>query len=217
MSTEASPTPSSSQPTPTPPSQQTPAKPLLLAAYKYSDPSRKRRVKVPSNILWKDFLSLFYSRLDISSDVGIEIFDERGSEIVTVDDLVDNDVLVIREVPSRAQPGKSAWPSSGTSGGNRYRCVPPTDPFGRSHDQAPPSHMMPLSNTPGMKPHDILTEDHLTTVMLGTPHLSHFIQCNSFGYYFLAEVNNIKFMPSQGKARKAHCIVKVPHFNKGMV
>jgi len=65
-------------------------RPLIVAAYHYGAPYRKRRVKVPPNINWKDFLGLLYSRLNISPDFDVEIYDEKGIEIVSVEDLVEN-------------------------------------------------------------------------------------------------------------------------------
>lgn len=198
-------------------------KPLLLAAYKFGEPYRKRRVKVPSDILWKNFLALFYSRLELNRDLDIEIFDENGIEIVSVDDLVDNDVLVVKE--KRTTKSKtssslsSSWPHHH---GNRQGVVTKDttgDPSQRSHDQTQPQphHVTPApgqlsSNT---RLHLGGSGSHTLTIMLGPPVLSHFIQCNSFGHYFLAEAENLKIKLVPGKSRKVHCVVKVPHVNIG--
>ena len=187
---------------PTPPTHPT-TKPLLLAAYRYDDPSRKRRVKVPSDISWKDFLSLFYSRLEISHNVEIEIFDERGIEIVSVEDLVDNDVLVIRE----KRPKLSL-----TSSNRQLVRDTLNDPLRRMHNQAPPSHVTSISKGFNARSH-MGVGDHTSSMIVGVPLLSHFIRCNSFGYYFLAEGVTMKSVQTQGVGRikKAHCIVKIPH------
>ncbi len=157
--------------------------PLIVAAYLHGDPSRKRRVKVPPNIKWADFLALFYSRLDLSPNTEIEIFDERGIEIVACEDLIANDILVVRE--KRHTHSRHSERMS-------------HDLTGRSHDLA------------GMS--------HDGSVMMGTPLLSHFIQSNSFGYYFLAQVDNLPSgtpqggtrTPSGGRVRKTHCVLKIP-------
>ena len=72
--------------------------PLIIAAYRQGDPSRKRRVKVSPNIKWAEFLDLFYDRFGVSRDLAIEIYDEKGIEIVCVEDLLQDDVLVVKEV-----------------------------------------------------------------------------------------------------------------------
>ena len=193
-------------------------RPLIVAAYRYGEPFRKRRVKVPTNIKWKEFLALIYSRLEIDTGLNIEIYDEQGIEIVDVDDLVENDVLVVRDMPSSmkfypksAAKGRPLNPIGGATGkeGNgemiqRYpeqtNSIPAEVPVPavvmRSHD----------------KSRDLSSEH---SMMVSTPQLSHFIQLNSFGYYFLAEVENMKLVPTHGKIKKIHCIVKVPHCQKG--
>lgn len=193
---------------PAPPSST--RKPLIIAAYRYGDPSRKRRVKVPPDTPWPEFLALLYSRLEIDRDLAIEICDENDIGIVSVDDLVDNEVLVVKERQS-LDGGKAQWGYGGGSVG-RYgggRDAPP-DPYRRSHDQALPTtaHMMPISKLSRSR---VGGESAASSVIVGAPQLSHFIQCNSFGYYFLAEADNVRLAQSQGKARKAHCIVKVPY------
>lgn len=186
----------------------------------------------------------------------MEICDERNIEIVSVEDLVDNEVLVVKErhhagggAPpwgvhgantastwGQMPPKSSAWgnlDSNSTWGapggvapswGVQSAATPTSTPFSRSHDQAftsniPPSMMSSKGGVPsngngsrsrqGQNGGDSTPSSH---VILGVPHLSHFIQCNSFGYYFLAEADNMR-LQQQGhsKGRKAHCIVKVPH------
>ena len=191
-------------------------RPLIVAAYRFGEPFRKRRVKVPPNIRWKDFLALVYSRLEIDQNSNIEIYDEQGIEIVDVDDLVENDVLVVRDMPpsmkssskssGRGQPTNvlGAWPGAGmgrTDGGELVQ-----------------RHPEQSSNTAAavMKSHDKSHDLGEHSMMVSTPQLSHFIQLNSFGYYFLAEVENMKLVPTHGKIKKIHCIVKVPHCQKGI-
>lgn len=199
-------------------------RPLIVAAYRYGEPFRKRRVKVPTNIKWKEFLALVYSRLEIDVSLSIEIYDEQGIEIVDVDDLVENDVLVVRDMPAtmKSYPKSTAKgkPSmnpiggvAGREGGGEVTQRYPEQANGalgvsvpavavRSHDR---SHD---------KSRDLGGEH---SMMVSTPQLSHFIQLNSFGYYFLAEVENMKLVPTHGKIKKIHCIVKVPHCQKGML
>ena len=210
---------------PSPPSHQAvDKKPILLAAYKFGEPYRKRRVKVPPDLLWKDFLALFYSRLELNRDLDIEIFDENGIEIVSVDDLVDNDILVVRE-KKHPKPVKMVASSAGGASwshnpGNRQGMASRNasgDPCWRSHDQAPPHHSTPaaLHSSSSNRPHPGRSGCHTFSMMLGPPVLSHYIQCNSFGYYFLAEAENLKMNPVTGRSRKVHCVVKVPHVNIG--
>ena len=168
--------------------------PLIVAAYLYGDPSRKRRVKVPPNIKWTEFLALFYSRLQLSPNLEIEIFDEKGIEIVSVDDLVEGDVLVVKEKwpkPSLAHTSKSMKNDTSMFAGSDSHSVVSVQTC-MSHDLRRMSH-----------------DQELSSVLVRAPGLSHFIQCNSFGYYFLAEVQNMKVLPDQ-KVRKTHCVIKVP-------
>ena len=171
-------------------------RPLIVAAYRYGASSRKRRVKVPPNINWLDFLGLFYSRLNISPDFDIEIYDEKGIEIVSVEDLVENDVLVVKE--KLVKKGAA-------------RMDQDTPPLMVPHAQ----FQLDESSTLIAKATAASSHDQ-DLFPLGVPHLSHFIQSNSFGFYFLAEVENIRLLPMQGKIRKTHCIVKVPHNEKAM-
>jgi hypothetical protein len=200
-------------------------KPLIIAAYRYGDPSRKRRVKVPPDTPWSEFLSLLYSRLEISREFEIEICDENDIGIVSVDDLVDNEVLVIKE--KAPMDGKAQWGYGGS--GRRYgadggRSIH-LDPYHQQHDPAMSAaggHLMSISKLPSSARTRIggsgdPTSSYAPSVIVGTPQLSHFIQCNSFGYYFLAESDNVRLAQSQGKARKAHCIVKVPYQQGGFL
>ena len=213
--------PSSSKP-------ECPRKPLILAAYKYGEPHRKRRVKVPVDILWKDFLTLFYSRFELNYDLDIEVFDENGIEIVSVDDLVDGDILVVREKHPVKTKTSSSLPASASS------ALPPRhhhqssqhgmlgrdrtgDMSQRSHDQTMPNNMtptpLPLSSSAQLHPGE--SGSHTPTMMVAMPTLSHFIQSNSFGHYFLAEAENLKVKVVPGKSRKVYCVIKVPHINLG--
>jgi hypothetical protein len=196
-------------------------RPLIVAAYRYGEPFRKRRVKVPTNIKWKEFLALIYSRLEIDTNLNIEIYDEQGIEIVDVDDLVENDVLVVRDMPASMK----SYPKSATKG-------KPMNPLGGGvgtggreggrgemiHQRYPePANSVAIPAVV-VRSHD-KSRDHgfEHSMMVSTPQLSHFIQLNSFGYYFLAEVENMKLVPTHGKIKKIHCIVKVPHCQKGML
>ena len=174
-------------------------RPLIVAACRYGDSRPKRRVKVPPNISWKEFLGLFYSRLGISPEFEIEVFDEKGIEIVSVEDLVENDVLVVkekREKPVHLQPSPQPF---------KFGSRSPRPSSVHLGEQSESSRVARArSAEPG---------DQFLTPM-GVPHLAHFIQSNSFGYYFLAEVENMKLLPARGKVKKTHCIVKVPHCEK---
>ena len=180
-------------------------RPLIVAAYHYRDPLRKRRVKVPPNILWKDFLGLFYSRLNIDPDSEIEVFDEKGIEIVSVEDLVENDILVVKEFPSHRHVAKYDLKHESRS---RPSSAMRFSPHGQGSRATSP---LSISKATGIRTPD--PSDPAPTPM-GVPQLSHFIQSNSFGYYFLAEVENMKLLPAHGKIKKTHCIVKVPHCEK---
>ena len=185
-------------------------RPLIIAAYRYGDPFRKRRVKVAPNIAWKEFLGLVYSRLEISPDSDIEIYDEKGIEIVSVEDLVENDILVVKEVnvktaQTKRQPVASspaAAAAAHASFGHSY--PPPHHPSGHMTSSS-------VAQATSSRSHDIGNQSH---GVMGMVQLAHFIQSNSFGYYFLAEVENVRLLPSQGKLKKTHCIVKVPHTDK---
>lgn len=186
-------------------------RPLIVAAYRYGDPFRKRRVKVPLNISWNEFLGLFYSRLNIGPDAEIEIFDEKGIEIVSVEDLVENDILVVKEkhqkvLPHISKPSTKASPEVEIYGSRSLA----------SHSPNPlPSSMAPVARAATMRLCDQTYNLHdLSLTPMGVPQLAHFIQSNSFGYYFLAEVENMKLLPPHGKFKKTHCIVKVPHCEK---
>ena len=193
-------------------------RPLIVAAYRYGEPFRKRRVKVPVNTKWKEFLALIHSRLEIDPSSHIEIYDEQGIEIVDVDDLVENDVLVVRDMaPSKRSMSKSLAKGQTSSG---FVAGPAVEREGeetvqRYQDQMNTSQMssVAMASSRYSKSHDLV--EH--SMLVSTPQLSHFIQLNSFGYYFLAEVENMKLVPTHGKIKKIHCIVKVPHCQKGML
>ena len=198
-------------------------RPLIVAAYRYGEPFRKRRVKVPTNIKWKEFLALIYSRLEIDTNLNIEIYDEQGIEIVDVDDLVENDVLVVRDMPAsmKSYPksvakGKPLNPM-GAAGTGREAGGMMVPRYPEQPNSIPPAGVsVPAAAV--VRSHDKSRDfgvEH--SMMVSTPQLSHFIQLNSFGYYFLAEVENMKLVPTHGKIKKIHCIVKVPHCQKGML
>ena len=200
----------------------------MLTAYKYGDPHCKRMVTVPSDILWKDFLTLFYSRFELNYDLDIEVFNENGIKIVSVDDLMNGDVLVVREKqPVRAETS-SSLPSSSASAlsPRRHRqsiqCrTQGRDKTGyisqRSHDQTMSNSMtptpLPLLSSAEVHPSGSGTQP--CTMITITPTLSNLIQCNSFGYYFMAEAENLKVKTIPRKSRKVNCIIKVPRINLG--
>lgn len=209
--------------------------PLIVAAYLHDDPSRKRRVKVPLNIKWRDFLALFYSRFDISPELEIEIFDEKGIEIVSVDDLVENDVLVVREKRVSTAKGSHVHPPRGSGGGGlsntahpprgaggsglsstaHRTSLPPNATYtnARMGYQDPSTSRSTVVSIATRVSHD--SSGPTPSLMMGVPGLSHFIQSNSFGYYFLAEVESMKILSSQGRMKKTHCVIKVPLCEKG--
>lgn len=202
-------------------------RPLIVAAYRYGEPFRKRRVKVPPYIKWKEFLALIYSRLEIDSNCTIEIYDEQGIEIVDVDDLVENDVLVVRDMPPSVKSSSKSlvkgrptsvpgvWPGMGMGRGGGGGGEPIQQR--RLEQSGTPQHGTSLgAAAAGVRSHDKSHDLSEHSMMVSTPQLSHFIQLNSFGYYFLAEVENMKLVPTHGKIKKIHCIVKVPHCQKGM-
>ena len=183
---------------------------------------------MPPNIQWEDFLRLFYSRFDIAPNAKIEIYDEKGIEIVSVDDLVENDVLVVVErmgrsdrlsavqhmsVPERKGSSRPRLSSSlpqpvVAPPGARSEGLPselaPTPTSAALRLQRPPSPGAPTEHS-----QELLHEHDPSSVSV--PRLAHFIQSNSFGYYFLAEVEHLALLPAHGKIKKIHCIVKVPH------
>lgn len=205
-------------------------RPLIVAAYRYGKPNRKRRVKVPTNTKWKDFLSLIYSRLEIEPALKIEIYDEQGIEIVDVDDLVENDILVVRDTPpsTRTAPKSLPKPQSSTAlgvwsgtireGGRGGGELVPRLPELSGISQGSNASVATATTATAavIRSHDKSRDPNEHSMMVSTPQLSHFIQLNSFGYYFLAEVENMKLVPTHGRIKKIHCIVKVPHCQKGM-
>jgi len=171
-------------------------RPLIVAAYHYGAPYRKRRVKVPPNINWKDFLGLLYSRLNISPDFDVEIYDEKGIEIVSVEDLVENDILVVREKLLKKEAAQVEKDLN--------------SPFVQIQAQG---NSAPVAKAIASRSH---SHRDSSSSPMGVPQLAHFIQSNSFGFYFLAEVENLKLLPGHGKIRRTHCIVKVPHSERAI-
>lgn len=179
--------------------------PLIIAAYRHGDPEHKRRVKVPAHIPWNEFLTLLSSRLEVGRDCEISTYDENGIEIVSVEDLVPNDVLVVKEHPatdysrtSGFYPRTKQSDERGHSGGSLLRRPEDTHSVttvtSRKIHQAPPA---------------------------GTPLLTHFIKANHFGYYFLAEIDAHRLGGREGGGgeeggwrKRTHCVVKVPSCDK---
>ena len=193
-----------------------PPTPFIIAAYRYGDPFRKRRVKVRQRLPWDEFLCLLCSRLDVPTDTDIEIFDESGVEIVSVDDLVPNDVLVVRErtVPANFSRYGHTPTLRDRPCTERVRTLLVKD--GHANPLSAPDPVatvtrrsQDLSCDPGGP---IRTQEQLNRPV-GTPKLTHFIRSNCFGQYFLAEVENIHF-PSSGRIKNAPCVVKVPLCDK---
>ena len=186
--------------------------PLIIAAYRHGDPYHKRRVKVPTHVTWREFLGLLCSRLEVSRDCDIGIYDENGIEIVSVEDLVPNDVLVVREQRKAKLTDYSQFGQNPTRG----VCTRPMDDRGqntslRRSEETPHQHTTyTVATTSRSRLHD-----HFPPA--GTPLLTHFIKANNFGYYFLAEVESSRLGSSAreeggGKTggKRAHCVVKVP-------
>ena len=110
--------------------------PLVIAAYKQGDPSRKRRVKVPPNIKWAEFLDLFYDRFVVSRDFAIEIYDEKGIEIVSTDDLLHDDVLVVKEIAKSrpaSQDEHEATPNADETSRTTGSDLPSAPPLNLEH------------------------------------------------------------------------------------
>ena len=181
--------------------------PLIIAVYRYGDPYHKRRVKVPAHITWSGFLALLSSRLEVGRDYEISTYDENGIEIVSVEDLVPNDVLVVKErlvTDYSRLPG--AYPRGNKSDDRSQGGLLP-----RQHEDQP--HQ---SHSVAMVPNRRVQ----ATPPMGTPLLTHFIKANHFGYYFLAEVEGQRMGGGreggreEGGRKRVHCVVKVPTCNK---
>ena len=180
--------------------------PLIIAAYRYGDPYHKRRVKVPAHITWSEFLALLASRLDVRRECDIATYDENGIEIVSVEDLVPNDVLVVKERPVADYARASHYTRSKHS-----------DDRGQSASLRQPEDAHSVAVVTRSKPHPLPPT--------GTPLLTHFIKANNFGYYFLAEVDYHRGGGGRGggggggggggeERKRTHCIVKVPSCDK---
>ena len=186
--------------------------PLIIAVYRYGDPCHKRRVKVSAHITWREFLNLLSNRLDVARDCEISTYDENGIEIVSVEDLVPNDVLVVKE----RSPPVSDYPRSPgfyPQPTTRSKQQQPDDrgqsgSLLRQHKEAPQTSVSKV------------TSRHVQTPPMGTPQLTHFIKANQFGYYFLAEVEAGRVGGGRGEEggsggrRRVHCVVKVPSCDK---
>ena len=191
--------------------------PLIIAAYRYGDPYHKRRVKVPCHITWNGFLTLLSSRLEVERGHEISTYDENGIEIVSVEDLVPNDVLVVKErsvTDYSRSPG--AHPRGSKSDDRSHTGLLP-----RQHQQQQQQHDdQPQQQTMSHSAVAMATNRHLQAPpppLMGTPLLTHFIKANHFGYYFLAEVEGQKVLVAgrdEGVRRRVHCVVKVPTCDK---
>ena len=191
--------------------------PLIIAVYRYGDPYHKRRVKVPAHITWSQFLGLLSSRLDVARDCEISTYDENGIEIVSVEDLVPNDVLVVKERRPVSDYPRSPgfYPSTRSKQPDRDRVQ--SGSLLRQHKEAPPPQQTTSHSVP------VVPSRHAHTPPMGTPKLTHFIKANQFGYYFLAEVEAGRVGGgreggggeggSVGR-RRVHCVVKVPSCDK---
>ena len=195
--------------------------PLIIAVYRYGDPFRKRRVKVPPHLRWTEFLDLLCSRLEVTPEHDIEIYDESGIEIVSVEDLVPNDVLVIREKRRKASSDFSRYeyPSprerSRHTEGERGPLLQQSDGHApQQHSSSyPTSSVSRRSHDSSCDPGEPMRSHEQPSPPIGTAQLTHFIRSNCFGQYFLAEVEHVR-LPVSGKMRKAHSVVKVPPCDK---
>ena len=191
--------------------------PLIIAVYRCGDPYHKRRVKVPAHITWSQFLSLLSSRLDVPRDCEISTYDENGIEIVSVEDLVPNDVLVVKERQPVSEYPRSPgfYPSTRSKQPDQDRVQ--SGSLLRQHKEAPPPQQTTSRSV------SVVSSRHVQTPPMGTPQLTHFIKANQFGYYFLAEVEAGRVGGgregggeeggSVGR-RRVHCVVKVPSCDK---
>lgn len=188
--------------------------PIIIAAYRHGDPCHKRRVKVPAHITWRQFLELLCSRLEVGRDCDIRIYDESGIEIVSVEDLVPNDVLVVREIPKAVDVSQYRYnPARGAHtkhGDDRGQSASLRRPHEASHQHPPPSSVATGTRN--------RIHDHYLQPM-GVPLLSHFIKANNYGYYFLAEMESPRASEEgggKGSIRRTHCIVKVPSVDRSL-
>ena len=177
--------------------------PLIIAAYRHGDPEHKRRVKVPAHITWSEFLALLSNRLDVGRHSEISTYDENGIEIVSVEDLVPNDVLVIKERPVADYTRSPGF-------------------YSRSKEPDDTSLLRRPEDT-----HSVVTvtSRRMQAPPLGTPLLTHFIKANNYGFYFLAEMDAQRLSgvgregggggeEGGGWRRRTHCVVKVPSCDK---
>lgn len=58
--------------------------------------ARRIRIVIPSGSTWDEFLSLLRSRFQLSSQDRVEVQDNRGSQVICLDDVLDDDELVIK-------------------------------------------------------------------------------------------------------------------------
>ena len=187
--------------------------PLIIAAYRYGDPYHKRRVKVPAYITWQEFLTLLANRLEVRGHSQIATYDENGIEIVSVEDLLPNDVLVVKEKTATEYSRSNHFPRS-------------RDERGHSTSLRQPEETPHAPTT--AHAHVALSRNRLQSHFLppaGTPLLTHFIKANHFGYYFLAEIDSQRLGGGRegggrelgeegGGRRRTHCVVKVPSCDK---
>ena len=154
--------------------------PLIIAAYRHGDPYHKRRVKVPSHSSWREFLALLSSRLNVRRDCDIGIYDENGIEIVSVEDLVPNDVLVVKERLTMESSLSQNYPVQ--------------EPHPRHLDRGRSSSLRRPEEMRRQQTSVATVKTRLQSLLppSGTPLLTHFIKANHYGYYFLAEVESAR-------------------------
>ena len=151
-------------------------------------------------------------------DCDIGIYDENGIEIVSVEDLVPNDVLVVKERLTMETTSHSQYYPA----------------------QEPPSRQLERGRSASLRRPEEMRHQQTSVATIvktrlqsllppsGAPLLTHFIKANHYGYYFLAEVESARVAGREGGRdggregggeegglkKRTHCVVKVPSCDK---
>ena len=138
---------------------------------------------------------------------------------MSVEDLVPNDVLVVKERQAMETHHTRYYPPEGP------RSRQPDDGRGQSASLRRPEEMhhqqMPVATVARTRLQSLLPPP-------GAPLLTHFIKANHYGYYFLAEIESARVggrdggreggregRAEEGSLKKrTHCVVKVPSCDK---